>query len=280
MKFLLSLALTTYLFGVQVVAQKTDCRPWCSEISIPAKDSDGGPQHCDFVGFCDACDACTTTSTKFITACGSSKGNCKDDPTKAEEKDTEHEVRCCSDDLISGFVKKKPTCPYGSSLSSSCVHGATHDDAIAACANAGARLCTTAELKDDCTKGTGCNHDNDRIWTSDAATADNVKYINCGKVGICNGITEKEAYPQETHEVRCCSDTFKQGWKKQTNCAVWGESDLPTCFHAETYDSAVEICDNNGARLCTIEELQDNCTAGTGCGHDADFVWGSKTFTD
>ena len=32
-----------------------------------------------------------------------------------------------------------------------------------------------------------------------------------------------------------------------------------------------------GARLCTIEELQNDETRGTGCGHDGEWVWSSET---
>ena len=32
-----------------------------------------------------------------------------------------------------------------------------------------------------------------------------------------------------------------------------------------------------GARLCTRAELQADCTAGTGCGHDGDLVWSSDS---
>eukprot|EP01046_Picozoa_sp_COSAG06_P006021 COSAG06_NODE_277_length_18559_cov_3291.783207_1_plen_1033_part_10 len=40
---------------------------------------------------------------------------------------------------------------------------------------------------------------------------------------------------------------------------------------------AGSICTAIGARLCTIAELQAEETRGTGCGHDAEWVWGSDT---
>lgn len=104
-------------------------------------------------------------------------------------------------------------------------------------------------------------------------------YLACGSTHTtCSGqvIT---ASPDEFHEVRCCSDTEKSGWMKKPQCNVWGESDLPTCYHGETYASAVQICADNGARLCTVKELQDECTRGSGCGHDSDFIWTSDIAT-
>jgi len=54
--------------------------------------------------------------------------------------------------------------------------GCHHDkpllEAEAICSDAGARLCTAAELRADCTRGTGCGHDVDLIWSSDACDPD------------------------------------------------------------------------------------------------------------
>ena len=87
-----------------------------------------------------------------------------------------------------------------------------------------------------------------------------VNHAGCTAVGGVGG-----ASMQETHEVRCCSDTAKSGWIHNTNfgCNVWGESDLlgvgettASCHHASTYEEAVAICDANGSRLCTKEEMR------------------------
>lgn len=40
-----------------------------------------------------------------------------------------------------------------------------------------------------------------------------------------------------------------------------------------TYSEALEICSYEGARLCTIKELQELCTINTGCGYDNMLVW-------
>eukprot|EP01051_Picozoa_sp_SAG22_P000600 SAG22_NODE_17_length_32684_cov_34.234095_13_plen_105_part_00 len=58
----------------------------------------------------------------------------------------------------------------------------------------------------------------------------------------------------------------------QGDGAVCGESDAGlgedytvNCFPAATWPEARAICDGTGARLCTVEELQGDVTAGTGC---------------
>ena len=81
-------------------------------------------------------------------------------------------------------------------------------------------------------------------------------------------------------QVRCCSDTKlpHAGWTKNPGCSVWGGSDEGfECAHRQTFAQAEAICAGAGARLCTIAELEAGCTAGTGCGHNADLVWGIPT---
>uniref|UniRef100_A0A7S2RVQ4 Peptidase M11 gametolysin domain-containing protein n=1 Tax=Eucampia antarctica TaxID=49252 RepID=A0A7S2RVQ4_9STRA len=102
-------------------------------------------------------------------------------------------------------------------------------------------------------------------------------WIVCGKTNNCDP-PSKKASADELHEVRCCSDTSKTGWEKKGSCDVWGESDLPECKHAETYESADQICKDNDARLCTKSELEGDCTAGSGCGHNEDHIWSSTLF--
>ena len=51
-------------------------------------------------------------------------------------------------------------------LMGGCKHSFTWNEANAYCTAQGMRLCTAPEMKADCTRGTGCNHDNDLIWTS------------------------------------------------------------------------------------------------------------------
>ena len=53
-------------------------------------------------------------------------------------------------------------------------------------------------------------------------------------------------------------------------------TDASGCVHAATYDQAVAMCAADGARLCTVEEMEAGCTMGTGCDHDVDMIWTSE----
>ena len=84
-----------------------------------------------------------------------------------------HEVRCCSDTSIAGWSHRADTCPWTESNNfdsenTACIHASTFDEADDFCTGVGARLCTSAEAESDCLRGTGCGHDSDLIWTSDA----------------------------------------------------------------------------------------------------------------
>lgn len=112
-------------------------------------------------------------------------------------------------------------------------------------------------------------------------------YLVCGgshKLAKC-GKQTAVALASEQHEVRCCRDEALTGWTKNKRCPynVWGESVLKAvpdapgngCYHAETYESASDICEANNGRLCTKEELLGDCSRGTGCIHDNDLIWSS-----
>ena len=43
----------------------------------------------------------------------------------------------------------------------------------------------------------------------------------------------------------------------------------------EHHDKERHMREAAGARLCTKEELEGNCTRGTGCGHDGELIWSS-----
>ena len=95
-------------------------------------------------------------------------GRCNNDGRCAGRTQT-HEVRCCSDTEIGGWSKRHASCPWAESDDGGmggCHHSKTFPEAEAICAAAGARLCTKDELTSDCTRGTGCGHDRDLIWSS------------------------------------------------------------------------------------------------------------------
>jgi len=115
-------------------------------------------------------------------------------------------------------------------------------------------------------------------FTVGGSTSDGY-FLVCGSKTKCS-TSHVKGLPEETHEVRCCSDTAISGWPKKSYCDVWAESDLPTCHHSATYAEAEAICSNNNARLCTKEEVSMGCTTGSGCNHDRDHVWTSTPWVE
>jgi hypothetical protein len=218
--------------------------------------------------------------------------------------DTLHEVRCCSDVELPGYTQKHAGDPLGvgsgefievdcavwgeSQFTSvgdgaaGCVNGASYGEARDICSADGARLCTKAEMERGCTAGTGCGHDADLVRTSDPCQPDYAWLI----IGSSGSIAEEGGAAcgrtSEMNEVRCCSDVAVDGYTQQGNCAVWAESQFSSigegadgCVNGADFSHAHDICQADGARLCSITELQDGCTRGTGCGHDADLIWTS-----
>jgi len=90
-----------------------------------------------------------------------------------------HEMRCCSSGSISGFKQKKCNgkdiwTESNSAGFGGCQHALTYPQALALCKGMGARLCSQQEINDRCAHGTGCGHDSDLIWSSDAPVGDSV----------------------------------------------------------------------------------------------------------
>jgi hypothetical protein len=205
---------------------------------------------------------------------------------------------------------------YGESKVPQCYEQKTYPEAEAICeANSitdasgnthRGRLCTAAELEADCTKETGCGHDNDLVWANrepafqpygtyhtqfettfgPSGTYRDGSALNgrmpeavCAKSAVC---TEEEGLQARDalHEVRCCADkdlteagaTQSKTWQQCAN-NVYAESEVPTCFHSKTYTEAEAICEADGARLCTKSEIAQGCGVGTGCRHDRDLIW-------
>lgn len=79
-------------------------------------------------------------------------------------------VRCCSDVDRSGdlWEKRSNSCPWGeSNMFGTCFYKVTFDTAKAICEADNARLCSGSEIDSNCTRGSGCGHDINMVWTSD-----------------------------------------------------------------------------------------------------------------
>ena len=125
---------------------------------------------CGIDGKCTS-EISSSCSPKSIV-CGSSRGNCKDTPVIKASPNTLHEVRCCVESSTNPGGWNQYTsgnCPsniWGESILPNgvgCVHSATYEEAENYCSNAGGRLCTSAELLAECTRGSGCSHDHDHM---------------------------------------------------------------------------------------------------------------------
>lgn len=92
------------------------------------------------------------------------------------------------------------------------------------CHNVGARLCTSEELRKDCTRGTGCGHDGDLVWTQDACGTGAVKTSAPSQktVNTPPPIQKTVSSPAETAEngykrlgTGYCNSGYYAGWEKQ-----------------------------------------------------------------
>jgi hypothetical protein len=151
-------------------------------------------------------------------------------------------------------------------------------------------------LQADETRGTGCGHDNAWVWGAEACPVvdEGCHLIACGSTA--NGCASEDprcAVDEEEHEVSCCADTdvtpddgvndWVTGGNARALCAdrgIWGfrrpDGTNGSCNHAATYEAAAAWCADNGGRLCTADEINADCTRGTGCSHDGDLMWTSS----
>jgi hypothetical protein len=95
----------------------------------------------------------------------------------------------------------------------------------------------------------------------------------------------------EEHEVRCCKDSTdtddlsSSGWTRgstnwtptSSTCTnVWARSeDADGNCQTLNFWEARAMCTDLGGRLCTSEELLEDCTRGSGCGGDQLMIWSS-----
>lgn len=257
---------------------------------------------------CGAQNQIATCGTRFTTAFN----------------EEQHEVSCCSDAEIPNFVKRSTVCPWagrmvapltcstdypfansqecGTGGDIRCNHNATYAQAMLYCAQAGARLCTREEILNQCTRGLGCGHDADLLWTSTPSPppVPAMGHIACGSAHRLAECASNISIVSTTelHDVSCCSDVplgdfqtkdgcpYAARHQKPLECRLRGANpnsnqcgsgagaDLPDCNHQATLAQAKMMCEEVGARLCTLDEVVTNqCTIGLGCNHDGDMIW-------
>jgi len=98
-------------------------------------------------------------------------------------------------------------------------------------------------------------------------------HVICGRKGKCME-DDEVADNNKPHDVRCCSNTVQEEWKKSAKCGIWATSRIDgKCSYNKSFLEAKCICEEAGGRLCTKDELKNNCSVGTGCGLDLKVVW-------
>lgn len=183
-----------------------------------------------------------------------------------------------------------------------CVGKMTYASAELYCEDMGARMCTVSELLDDETRGTGCGYDNKFVWSKTpcdggyvlakgSSTSNSLpkckRDSKKGYARCCADVGDGTPVPAPTKaptvsSVSSCTDL---GW---TNAAARGDADVcgnskdstNTCSGKKKWAVANNWCENQGARLCTLDELLDDEARGTGCSLDDDKVWSGTACND
>lgn len=254
--------------------------------------------------------------TKGGDNCRDADGN-KVDAIKAKGTDR-HPVSCCADtalnwnaDDVQSYFPNLFTGSeiplVGDSGASMCHTESTWAEAERLCSDAGARLCTFNEIAKGGAASTGCSLDKEFIWSSDLYTeriiTPTVKEhrLVCGSDNGDNCRDENgekhltyQARDEELRAVRCCADDGDLYWVDKRyppteKCPVWGGSELANWpfinnpdyaeCHFTTHYEASYICEANGGRLCTLLELANGCSSGTGCSYDKEFIWSADVNT-
>jgi len=101
----------------------------------------------------------------------------------------------------------------------------------------------------------------------------------CTVEAPCNPQISQES---ELLAVRCVSDTEIVGWAQNSSPVgtcdpnpLWHESDAWGVCHTLSYADAVSLCESEGARLPTLDEVERGCVPGSGCGFDNQYIWTS-----
>jgi hypothetical protein len=138
----------------------------------------------------------------------------------------------------------------------------------------------------ECDDGLKCVGDDDNGgYAAGVCTVDSVMghYVVMGRPGAscfeqedCSTRVELDS---ESFAIRCC-DGEGRFWRNRPECStgVTGASEFENfeidgnCMIGD-YSTAVATCYDNGARLCTKEEVESGCVAYTGCDFDFRPVW-------
>jgi len=203
--------------------------------------------------------------------------------TRAVNKAQLWKVVCCDDVRHTGW-RKNPGCSvYTLSKVTQCVE-ASWNDAVDICSAVGGRLCTKDELTNNCAKKSRCPYKEEMIWSS--TSKQNKDYFTGQSYYIVQGksdapcrdkldkkCTTRAVYKDQLWSVVCCADARIVGEEK-SGCPVYTNPTDPICGKLSWHD-AVDVCRDIGGRLCTVEELTNNCEKNHTCGYNSQMVWSS-----
>lgn len=257
-------------------------------------------------------EAAIALSTEFSefkwTACAANDDNCGTDWGAKNDLHLEgklHLVVCCASTSVSDALPTYSDWKHveGSLWSYAQCTGGKMDyraaESFCASLDAGiqgvedglTRVCTIEELP-LAAQATSCDFDGEFIWSSTGPSNEVIheKVVACGRRGnmfcddILDGRSAKAVVPssKQLFATVCCSDTDMDGFKNKCddNLNVWANADMPDvgCLMKATYDQAVHFCSHFSARLCTYDEILDNCAKKAGgkmCTIDEAVVWTS-----
>ncbi len=209
-------------------------------------------------------------------------------------------VRCCSDVDLGSHWKQNHGCSvYAGTMGiteTRCPRKMTYSQAEQYCAYAGGRLCTAAEIVNDCAAGTGCRFDSEMVWTSSEVYSklQDPVVVTCARSEFVGGVikakrtagcfTEHQVLLERDSgvrlNVRCCADEYLGApWGLAPQCSVYAATQFigEACNPKMTLPEAKDYCEVRGGRLCTTEEVYKDCTVGTGCNYDTEQLWTSST---
>lgn len=232
----------------------------------------------------------------YITQAGASRGLAAN-PPQCESATSNFRARCCADQL-SPAKNTQPlhkltceelgwplapgspaVCANSEFANGVCITKANFQTAQSACWSLGARLCTVEELAFDEAKGSGCELDDNRIWTSSSCNFGAMTML-----GSRGDDSEKATCDQldEQFAVRCCADV-KQAvkflsceqleWQIRSGGVCSSAEISSVCSRPKSNADAEAVCNSVGARLCIAEELKAGAGIGSSCNVEKSRVW-------
>jgi len=189
-------------------------------------------------------------------------------------------VRCCADTDPGDWNQYDGCSVYTNSEVPKC-YRTDWNTAAQICNDFGGRLCSKEELESPnfCSANGGCGFNFQMVWSSTVgivptglrnyivkgATNAQCDEDNCGTRTSGN---------EDKWGVRCCTDEYAEGWIQNEGCSIFARSTIKTCA-VLNWESANDLCDSAGGRLCTRQELESNCAKGSECSMDSKMVWSS-----